>query len=368
MRDNGPVTQREHALPPGENLVSTTDLKGRIVYCNAAFVAASGFSRAELEGQPHNLIRHPDMPEAAFRDMWETIAAGEPWSMLVKNRRKDGDHYWVRANVTPLVEGDRVVGYMSVRTVAARAAIDSAAALYARLRHEEVNGLPPSMRLHRGELQRCGWAGRWQAATRWLARQRLALLPLAAAWAACVFIAIAGFTVAALLATPLALGSFWLQRRALQAPLGGLLRFAQRMAAGDLTQRLDVTRTDLAGRLQQSLNQLNVNLQTVVGDARAEVEHMQSGVADIAAGNRDMSARTESQAASLQQTAASIEEITGAVRVNASSARESAQLAERAVDITQRSQANVDSLRATMHAISESSRNIGKALSNVPYP
>lgn len=116
MRDNGAVTQREFVFPANETLVSTTDLKGRIVYCNAAFVEVSGYAREELLGQPHNLIRHPDMPEEAFRDMWATIASGQPWSALVVNRRKDGGHYWVRANVTPLMEGSQPKGYMSVRT------------------------------------------------------------------------------------------------------------------------------------------------------------------------------------------------------------------------------------------------------------
>jgi PAS domain S-box-containing protein len=116
MRNNGPVTQREYMLPPGTTLVSTTDLQSHITYCNPAFVETSGFSRDELIGQPHNLVRHPDMPAEAYRDMWATLQAGQPWTALVKNRRKNGDHYWVRANVTPVLEGGRVTGYMSVRT------------------------------------------------------------------------------------------------------------------------------------------------------------------------------------------------------------------------------------------------------------
>ncbi len=116
MRLNTPVIDREHPFPAGETLVSTTDLKGRITYCNPAFLLVSGFTREELLGQPHNIIRHPNMPEEAFRDMWQTIRSGQPWSAPVQNRRKDGSYYWVKANVTPLLEDHRVVGYMSVRT------------------------------------------------------------------------------------------------------------------------------------------------------------------------------------------------------------------------------------------------------------
>ena len=136
MRTNLPVTQSEYVLPPDLTLVSVTDLKGRITYCNAAFVAASGYPQAELLGQPHNLVRHPDMPEEAFRDLWTTIESGHPWQGVVKNRRKNGDHYWVMANATPMRDADRIVGYLSVRMAPSREQIDAAQALYARMQAE----------------------------------------------------------------------------------------------------------------------------------------------------------------------------------------------------------------------------------------
>ena len=120
MRSNLPVTQKEYVLPDGTMIVSKTDLKGRIIYANRDFGEASGFSEAELMGQPHNLVRHPDMPEEAFEDLWRTLQQGRPWTGIVKNRRKNGDHYWVVANATPVREGDSITGYMSVRTVPAR--------------------------------------------------------------------------------------------------------------------------------------------------------------------------------------------------------------------------------------------------------
>mgnify|MGYP002131924423 CR=1 FL=1 len=116
MRMNLPVSANEYVYPDGLTLVSTTDLKSRITYCNPAFIEVSGYEREELLGQPHNMIRHPDMPAEAFRDMWETIALGLPWSGMVKNRRKNGDHYWVLANVTPSVDAQgNTLGYYSVR-------------------------------------------------------------------------------------------------------------------------------------------------------------------------------------------------------------------------------------------------------------
>ena len=123
MRKNLPVTQAETALSPTDYLISRTDLKGRIVFANPAFVRISGYTHEELMGAPHNLVRHPDMPEAAFADLWATLQAGKPWRGFVKNRRKDGGFYWVLANVTPVFQNNAVVGYTSVRSMATPAQI-----------------------------------------------------------------------------------------------------------------------------------------------------------------------------------------------------------------------------------------------------
>src|SRR3954463_7398111 len=98
MRINLPVTQHQYDFPQDATLMSTTDAQSHITYANATFVQASGFDSEEILGQPHNLVRHPDMPSEAFADMWATLKAGLSWTALVKNRRKNGDHYWVRAN------------------------------------------------------------------------------------------------------------------------------------------------------------------------------------------------------------------------------------------------------------------------------
>ena len=148
MRSNLPVTQQGYVLRPGMTIVSRTDLKGRITYVNADFIEASGFDMDELIGEPHNLVRHPDMPEEAFADMWATLKAGLPWTGLVKNRRKNGDHYWVVANATPVLENDAVSGYMSVRTQPTAAQVAQAEALYRRFKSGQATGIA----LHRGEV------------------------------------------------------------------------------------------------------------------------------------------------------------------------------------------------------------------------
>ncbi len=141
MRTNLPITQQEYVLRDGCTIVSRTDTKGRITYINEDFLEASGFTEAELIGQPHNLVRHPDMPEEAFEDLWRTLKDGKPWTGIVKNRRKNGDHYWVVANATPIKEGDTVVGYMSVRTRPTREQIEVVDALYRRFKEGRAGGL-----------------------------------------------------------------------------------------------------------------------------------------------------------------------------------------------------------------------------------
>ncbi|MCW0038536.1 PAS domain-containing protein, partial [Acinetobacter baumannii] len=131
-----------------------------MVYANDAYIRVSGFEAAELYGKAHSIVRHPDMPAAAFADMWTTIQRGLPWSALVKNRRKNGDHYWVRANASPIRHAGTVVGYLSVRTKPQAAEIEAAEALYARMRAEADAG-QETLRLRGGELRRLGLAGLW---------------------------------------------------------------------------------------------------------------------------------------------------------------------------------------------------------------
>ncbi|GEA10021.1 PAS domain-containing methyl-accepting chemotaxis protein [Alteromonas sp. KUL49] len=134
MRNNQPVTQREYKYPNNYRLISSTDTRGVIQHCNDEFVEVSGFKRDELIGKNHNLIRHPDIPPTVFKEMWSTLRSGRSWIGLVKNRRKNGDHYWVSAFVTPVYEKSEIVGYESVRVPALDSEIQRADAVYARMR------------------------------------------------------------------------------------------------------------------------------------------------------------------------------------------------------------------------------------------
>ena len=140
MRNNLPVTDVEVQLDEHALIVSKTDIKGRITQVNSDFIAVSGYSEAELIGQPHNIVRHPEMPVEAFADMWRDLQAGRPWSGLVKNRCKNGDYYWVQANASPIRENGQVVGYISVRRKALPEQIAAAETAYAAFRENRAEG------------------------------------------------------------------------------------------------------------------------------------------------------------------------------------------------------------------------------------
>ncbi len=171
MRKNLPVTQSEYVLREGMTIVSRTDLKGRIEYINEDFIEASGFSEEELLGQPHNLVRHPDMPEEAFADLWVTLKAGRPWTGMVKNRRKNGDHYWVVANATPVLQHGQPVGYMSVRTRPTREQISAAEAAYRLFTEGRAAGLA----IEQGHVVRRGGLSLLKAPARLWSRAGLGL-------------------------------------------------------------------------------------------------------------------------------------------------------------------------------------------------
>jgi aerotaxis receptor len=360
VRRNEPVTGREYPFPAGRTLVSVTDLKGRITYCNPAFVEVSGFGESELLGQPHNLVRHPDMPEEAFRDLWATIQAGLPWSGLVKNRRKDGDHYWVYANATPISRDGRIVGYLSVRSRPEPEQVRAAEVLYARLNDEAARGVHRTG-LRRGRVVRDDALGRLVARLRPGARVQLGLVAGAATAAtalATAWMPASGAVVAALGAVAAAA----IVGRWTFTPLEQCVADAYRLAAGDLTVAVTTGAEGPAGELQRALAQMVANLRTVTGDVRDEVEQVRGAITEIAAGNADLSSRTESQASNLQQTAASMEEIAGTARNSAAAAAQGAEMAARMGELAAQSQAAVQAVTEAMAAIEASSRHVGEMI------
>jgi len=359
MRLNEPVTQREFEFPDDATLMSTTDTQSHITYANAAFIEVSGYSRDEIHNQPHNIVRHPDMPTQAFADMWATLKGGEPWTALVKNRRKNGDHYWVRANATPVVRDGQLSGYLSVRTKPSRQEIAAAETLYRDFR----DGKAGNRRFHKGLIVRTGLMG-WTAnlktmSARW--RIRTTLIALASTvmlgtWALGLGGAALG-GVAALVTVASLLASVSLQRQ-IARPLEQMRDHAVSVAAGASRSSLHFDRVDEIGMTMRTIGQLGLMFRWVIDDVSAQVHNVQSATNEIAQGNNDLSARTEQAAASVEETASSMEEMTATVQSNAETARQAKGLSGSASDAAARGGRAVAEVVATMNEITSSSRKI----------
>ncbi|MYM23059.1 PAS domain S-box protein [Duganella sp. FT135W] len=367
MRMNSPVTQNEYVMEDGKTIVSTTDLQGNINYANPYFIEVSGFTEEELMGAPQNIVRHPDMPVEAFADLWSTIKGGMPWTGLVKNRCKNGDFYWVLANVTPVIENGKQVGFLSVRTKPSREQVRAADSVY----REFKNGNPRKLRIVKGRAESTGVAARVLAMTRMS-------LPTQIAAATSLLVGVLAVLAVMLLAMDrdtAANAHNWLGGAAIVA-MAGMLAFghtlyvnvalplrqatkaARMMAGGDLTASIEIQRDDEVGQLLAALRQTNINLHSIIGDVRANFDEISVATDEIADGNMDLSGRTESQASSLQQTASSMEQLTATVQQSASNVASANELAERAREVATQGGTIVSQVVSTMGDISASSNKI----------
>ncbi|GGY91391.1 methyl-accepting chemotaxis protein [Pseudoduganella plicata] len=365
MRKNLPVTDREVTLDPDGAIVSKTDLDGNIVYVNPYFLQISGFTEEELIGAPQNIVRHPDMPPQAFADLWRSIRAGTPWTGLVKNRCKNGDHYWVKANVTPIKEAGRTVGYMSVRTRADRDQVKAAVAAYRALaegrndieiRNGQIirRGLPHLLaRLSHVSLAMRIWLSTSIVNTLLLGVCIASLF--AESTTGAVRYGIFGATFIGLLINVFL---WYTLRVGMLHPLARAVDGARRIAAGDLSGSFATDSTDEAGQLLRALEQMNNNLIATIRDVRLNVETMAVATRQIAAGNADLSGRTEAQAASLEETASSVDEFSSTVKANADNSLQANSLAVAASDVAVQGGAIVSEVIATMIEINSSSKRI----------
>ena len=367
MRNNLPVTQQEVHLSESDLILSTTDLQGNITYANHDFQRISGFSEAELLGQPHNIVRHPDMPREAFADLWHNIKACRAWSGIVKNRCKNGDHYWVEANVSPLMENGVVIGYTSVRGKATRAQIEASEAAYRAIREKTADLVvrdgqaltKSSLRNPLLLLRNISIKARislWMGAIMLLFAGAVgiasAYLEGAARPLAVIVIAMgaAGFMIA-LLAT------IALRRNILRSILNATDNIMQ-MSSGDFSGVVHVQGKDEMARMMQALRILQTNVKLFVGRISEAAYHVNAGAHEISRGNIDLSSRTETQATSLEKTLSAMEALTSTVRKNTEHASNATGLASNTSSLAQKGGASVGEVVTTMHAIRESSRKI----------
>ena len=364
MRNNQPVTHQEFAFSDDATLMSTTDLNSYITYANDAFIEVSGFTPEEINGQPHNMVRHPDMPPEAFADMWATLKQGLPWTALVKNRRKNGDHYWVRANAIPVKRNGAVHGYMSVRTKPTREEINEAEALYGDFQAGRHKG----RKLHQGLLTYSGWR-RWRSVgktmpLRWRIRSTLlALLPLTILGVEALGVTAGALGIFSLgMALLLLLASAWLERQ-ISRPLEQVCQQALNVATGN-SHKVDLLdRVDEVGTTLRAIGQLGLMFRWLVDDVSGQAINVMSASDAMARSNDELSQRTEQAAANVQQTAATMNEMTATVKSNKESAAEVNQLSITTSQAAEQGGASMREMVNTMSEIAESSKKIASIIS-----
>ncbi|HUX91904.1 MAG TPA: methyl-accepting chemotaxis protein [Gallionellaceae bacterium] len=320
MRINMPVTNIERHLKDGEYIVSKTDTKGRITYINRPFMEISGFTEEELLGKAHNIIRHPDMPPAAYADLWRTLQSGKPWRGMVKNRCKNGDHYWVEANANPIWENGQVVGFMSLRTKASRVQIETAERLYRQLREGSARGLT----VKEGAVARSGLLG-WLSGLATLSiKTRITLASLILA------LLMLGFGMethllpgSTLVATGIAVTAYiwWLSVFQVLRPLDGAVRACQMVAAGTLQLQASSNLASETGRLMHAINTMTGNVASIVADVRNAASMLTSSSNEVSATALSLSQGSSDQASSVEETSASIEQMSASISQNSDNAK-----------------------------------------------
>ncbi|MDN4987767.1 PAS domain-containing protein [Bradyrhizobium arachidis] len=276
MRKNFPVTETEYPVSDETLIVSRTDLKGKLTYFNEDFIAAAGFTSGELMGQPHNIVRHPDMPPEAFQNLWDTLKAGKPWLGAVKNRRKNGDFYWVLATASPIRANGQVTGFTSIRTRLPADQRKLAEEVYAAIREKKPHGY----RIDAGIIRRRSLLDHFNVFTRTLGARLTTMMSvqtlfmLALGIGGAMSSAGSASVILSLLAVVgAAIGGFvgLATKRAIGEPMRHLNDTMLNLVQDKLDNRILIERDDEIGEALRNLQ----TVQTIIRFSRDEVQAVQ---------------------------------------------------------------------------------------------
>lgn len=346
------VTQQNTPLDDDTTLMSTTDLNSYITHANDTFVNISGYALNELLAQPHNLVRHPDMPKAAFADMWYTLQQGEPWSGIVKNRRKNGDHYWVRANAVPMVREGRVTGYMSIRTRATDAEIAAVEPLYKALNEGRC-----TRQIHKGLVVRKGWLGKLPALpVRWRAR---CVMTLIYAVLATTLYATGASWQAYLMSLLAMLMGAWAFEWQIVRPVENVAKQALKVATGERNSVAHLNRSDELGLTLRAVGQLGLMCRWLINDVSGQVSSVRNGSETLAKGNDDLNKHTRQTVDNVQQTVTTMNQMAASVKQNSETASAADKLSIAASSAATQGGEAMDTVIKTMDDIANSTQRIG---------
>ena len=342
----------ESLMDDHTTLMSTTDLNSYITHVNDAFVKVSGYSRHEMLNQPHNMVRHSDMPKAAFADMWRTLKQGEPWSGIVKNRPKHGGHYWVRANAIPQVRNGKTIGYMSIRTKASEEEVAAVEPLYQALREERSN-----KRLYKGRVISKRWWGKLSAIPlRWRVRSIMSgfYLLLAAS-----LLALSAPVMAVLASALILLLTTLVLEWQIVRPVENVARQALCVATGERNSVDPLPRSDELGLTLRAVGQLGLMCRWLINDVSTQVNSVSDGSDVLARGNEDLNQRTQETVVNVQQTVATMSQMAASVQNNSQTAAEADKLSLAASGAAAQGGQAMHRVVQTMEDIADSTQRIG---------
>lgn len=349
----------EYKLGPDAILMSTTDLDSYILYANPAFEEASGYSCEELIGQPHNLVRHPDMPREAFADLWSTLKTGQPWTGMIKNSRKNGGYYWVKGNAAPVIKGGKVSGYVSVRTTPARSDIEQAEALYAKMRAGEIRWrkLRKGVMVYTGVLSILSFNQTLSVAARiW---STLAFLVTAIAVLAANMGPMGQLPFFALCGGLFLLAGFVLDRQII-SPVKTILTQASDVAAGKRPDLVELNRTDELGLTLRGINQAGLNQQSLVTGIDLQISSMGHSTNSLSEDANELNEQSHLADSSLQKTAAAVTQMTESLQQNAKNAERVTELSARTYEGMSTGAKTVAEVVIMMEKIHQSSSRINE--------
>ena len=348
MKTNLPVTQIEIPFPKGRYIVSRTDLKGAITFVNDTFVDISGFTREELIGKNHNVVRHPDMPPAAFQWLWDTVKQGRPWRGFVKNRCKNGDHYWVNALVVPVMKDDRTIGYMSVRTEATRQEIAATEAFYRQLK-EGTASIPSAPFWKRVSLKtKLGGVVGVLLSSQVLSVGVHLLAPVLGISERSADLALETFGGISILAS---IGLIFLHKEILTI-IGRQVNRLDHIAQGELTDDIPLGREDELGQLNDALVTMQTHLKAMMAEIAEAADAMSDNADALSVQMQQTEQATSQQSDSVARIAAAVEQLVASVHEIADSAQQAAVAVEASDALLGQASASMgESIAATANVV-----------------
>ncbi|MGM0593911.1 MAG: methyl-accepting chemotaxis protein [Pseudomonadota bacterium] len=339
MKKNFPITGVERDYPESYNILSTTNPKGIITYTNDDFNEVAGFTDEELRGKNHNVVRHPDMPPAAFADLWETVKSGHSWMGMVKNRCKNGDHYWVDAFVTPIMEDGKIVEYQSVRTKPSREHVDRASAVY-----QQINA---------GKMPRALRTPTLGIKTKLILGYLIALLPLLGI-ALSQGVASLPLLIGAIITLALGYGLTAL----FMGPIGRAVGKAREKVDNPLMQYIYTGRTDEAGQLQLAMKMQDSEMGAILGRVSDSSVTLTRNAETLATTVEETNSDIQQQQAETDQVATAVNEMSASIQEVANNA---SQAADAATSARTEAESGMAVVNTTAEAIGELAKEISEA-------